>query len=123
MNEKNLDIKDSPVLPKNLASLINSITTGEISGKIAKKVFEIMVETGDEPLKIIKEKGLKQQSDPKELEKIVIKVLENNSDKVSEFRSGKEKLLGFFVGEIMKASSGKANPGLVNDILKKKLKK
>ena len=78
-----------------------------------------MVETGEEPIKIIKEKGLKQQSDPKELEKIVIKVLENNSVKVSEYNSGKEKLYGFFVGEIMKASSGKANPKLVNDILKK----
>ena len=82
-----------------------------------------MVETGEEPAKIIKEKGLKQQSDPKELEKIVIKVLENNSDKVSEYNSGKVKLYGFFVGEIMKASSGKANPKLVNDILKKKLNK
>ena len=82
-----------------------------------------MVETGEEPSKIIKEKSLKQQSDPKELEKIIIKVLGNNSDKVSEYKSGKEKLYGFFVGEIMKASSGKANPQLVNDILKNKLKK
>ena len=123
LNEKNLDIKNSPVSPKNLASLINAISSGEISGKIAKKVFEIMVETGEEPSKIIKEKELKQQSDPKELEKIIIKVLENNSDKVSEYKSGKEKLYGFFVGEIMKASSGKANPELVNDILKEKLKK
>ena len=123
LNEKGLDIKDSPVSPINLASLINAISSGEISGKIAKKVFAIMVNTGEEPLKIIKEKGLKQQSDPKELEKIVIKVLESNSDKVSEYKSGKQKLYGFFVGEIMKASSGKANPKLVNDILKEKLKK
>ena len=122
LNDKNLDIKDSPVTPKNLSLLINNISSGEISGKIAKKVFELMVETGEEPTKIIKEKGLKQQSDPKELEKIVIKVLGNNSDKVSEYKSGKEKLYGFFVGEIMKASSGKANPKLVNDILKVKLK-
>ena len=123
LNEKNLDIKDSPVSPKNLSSLINAISSGEISGKIAKKVFEIMVQTKGDPLKIIKEKGLKQQSDPKELEKIVIKVLENNADKVSEYKSGKEKLYGFFVGEIMKVSSGKANPKLVNNILKEKLKK
>ena len=123
LNEKNLDIKDSPVSPKNLALLINAISSDEISGKIAKKVFGIMVQTGEEPSKIIKEKGLKQQSDPKELEKIVTKVLENNSNKVSEYKSGKEKLYGFFVGEIMKASSGKANPKLVNDILKEKLKK
>ncbi len=123
LNEKNLDIKDSPVTPKNLASLINAISSGDISGKIAKKVFETMVQTGEEPLKIIKTKGLKQQSDPKELEKIVNKVLEKNSDKVLQYKSGKEKLYGFFVGEIMKASSGKANPGIVNDILKNKLKK
>ena len=82
-----------------------------------------MVQSGDEPSKIIKEKGLKQQSDPKELEKIVKKVLEKNLDKVTQFKSGKEKLYGFFVGEVMKASSGKANPKLVNDILKKELKK
>jgi aspartyl-tRNA(Asn)/glutamyl-tRNA(Gln) amidotransferase subunit B len=123
LNEKNLDIKDSPVTPKNLSSLINVISSGEISGKIAKKVFEIMVETGDEPNKIIKEKKLKQQSDPKELEKIVSKVLKDNSDKVLQYKSGKEKLYGFFIGEAMKLSGGKANPKLLNDILKEKLRK
>ena len=123
LNEKNLDIKDSPVTPKNLSSLINAISSGEISGKIAKKVFEIMVETDDEPNKIIKEKKLKQQSDPKELEKIVSKVLKDNSDKVLQYKSGKEKLYGFFVGEAMKLSGGKANPKLLNDILKEKLRK
>ena len=123
LNKKNLDIKNSPVSSKNLAKLINSISSGEISGKIAKQVFELMVNTGDDPSKIIKEKGLKQQSDPKELEKIVKIVLDKNTDKVQQFKSGKEKLYGFFVGEIMKASSGKANPQLVNDILKKELKK
>jgi len=123
LNEKNLDIKDSPVTPKNLSSLINAISSGEISGKIAKKVFEIMVETGDEPNKIIEGKKLKQQSDPKELEKIVSKVLKDNSDKVLEYKSGKEKLYEFFVGESMKLSGGKANPKLLNDILKEKLRK
>ena len=123
LNKKNLDIKNSPVSSKNLAKLINSISSGEISGKIAKQVFELMVNTGHDPSKIIKEKGLKQQSDPKELEKIVKIVLDKNTDKVQQFKSGKEKLYGFFVGEIMKASSGKANPKLVNDILKKELKK
>ena len=123
LNKKGLDIKESPVSPINLASLINAISSGEISGKIAKKVFEIMVQSGDEPHKIIKEKGLKQQSDPKELEKIILKVLNNNADKVLEYKSGKEKLYGFFIGEIMKISSGKANPKLVNEILKEKLKK
>ncbi len=123
LNKKNLHIKDTPVSSKNLAKLINSISSGEISGKIAKQVFEFMVNSGDDPLKIIKDKGLKQESDPKELEKIVKMVLEKNSNKVEQFKSGKEKLYGFFVGEIMKASSGKANPKLVNDILKKELTK
>ena len=123
LNDKNLDIKDSPVSPKNLANLVNLISSGEISGKIAKKVFELMVQSGDEPSKIIKDKGLQQQSDPKELEKIVKNVLEKNLDKITQYKAGKEKLYGFFVGEVMKASSGKANPKLVNDILKKELKK
>ncbi len=123
LNEKNLDIKESPVSPESLAKLINTISSGQISGKIAKKVFGYMVETSDDPLKIINEKGLKQQSDPGEIIKIVDDVLNNNNDKVVEFKSGKEKLLGYFVGEVMKASSGKANPKLVNDILKEKLKK
>ena len=82
-----------------------------------------MIKTGDEPNKIIKEKKLKQQSNPKELEKIVSKVLKNNSDKVLQYKSGKEKLYGFFVGEAMKLSGGKANPKLLNDIFKGKLKK
>ena len=123
LNKRNINIKESPVSSKDLSSLINAISSGEISGKIAKSVFEIMVETGKDPGKIIKEKGLKQQSDPKEIEKLIIKVLQNNSEKVSEYKSGKEKLYGFFIGEIMKASSGKANPKLVNDILKIQLKK
>ena len=123
LNDKNLDIKDSPVSSKNLANLINLISSGEISGKIAKKVFELMVQSGDEPSKIIKDKGLQQQSDPKELEKIIKNVLKKNLDKITQYKAGKEKLYGFFVGEVMKASSGKANPKLVNDILKKELKK
>jgi aspartyl-tRNA(Asn)/glutamyl-tRNA(Gln) amidotransferase subunit B len=82
-----------------------------------------MIETGDEPNKIIKEKKLKQESDPKELEKIISKVLKDNSDKVLQYKSGKEKLYGFFVGEAMKLSGGKANPKLLNDILKEKLRK
>ena len=123
LNDKNLSISKSPVSAKNLASLINAISSGEISGKIAKKVFELIIKTGEDPLKIIKEKNLKQQSDPKVLEKIIASVLVKNSDKVSEYKSGKDKLFGFFVGEVMKASSGKANPKLVNDILKLKLKK
>ena len=82
-----------------------------------------MMADGDKnPIEIDKEKGKKQQSDPKELEKLIEKVINENQDKVKEYKSGKEKLFGFFVGQAMKVSGGKANPQLVNEILKKKLK-
>ena len=97
------------------------ISSGKISGKIAKDVFEKM-QTGDKnPEEIVKKEDLTQQSNPKELEKIIGAVLLKNQDKVEQYKSGKEKLFGYFVGEIMKASKGKANPKLVNEILKKKL--
>ena len=121
LNEKNLEISESPISAKNLSKLINLIKDGTISGKIAKSVFEIMADGNKDPKKIIEEKGLKQQSDPKELEKLIDKVINDNQDKVKEYKSGKEKLFGFFVGQTMKASGGKANPKLVNEILKKKL--
>ena len=122
LNDKNLEISKSPISAKNLSKLINLIKDGTISGKIAKSVFEIMA-TGDKnPVDIVEEKGLKQQSDPKELEKLIDKVINENPDKVKEYKSGKEKLFGFFVGQAMKASGGKANPQLINDILKKKLR-
>ena len=122
LNDKGLNISSSPITAKNLAELIKSIKSGEISGRIAKEVFEIMVKSGDNPNKIIKSKGMKQQNDPKELEKMILKTLEINKDKVDQYKSGKDKLFGFFVGEVMKLSAGKANPQLVNEILKKLLK-
>ena len=122
LNEKNLEITESPISAKNLSKLINLIKDGTISGKIAKTVFEMMAEEDKNPIEIVKEKGLKQQSDPKELEKLIEKVINDNQDKVKEYKSGKEKLFGFFVGQAMKVSGGKANPQLVNEILKKKLK-
>ena len=122
LNEKNLEISQSPITAKNLSKLINLIKDGIISGKIAKSVFEIMAEGDKDPQKIIEEKGLKQQSDPKELEKLIDKVINDNQDKVKEYKSGNEKLFGFLVGQAMKVSDGKANPQLVNEILKKKLK-
>jgi len=121
LNEKNLEISQSPISSKNLSKLINLIKDGTISGKIAKTVFELMKDGNKDPLLIIKEKELKQQSDPKEIEKIISKVILDNPDKVKEYKSGKDKLFGFFVGQIMKVSGGKANPKLVNEILKKKL--
>ena len=121
LNEKNLEINQSPISPENLSKLINLISDGTISGKIAKTIFVEMSNEGRDPKKIVDEKGLKQQSDPKKLEKIVDKVISDNPDNVQKYKSGKDKLFGFFVGQVMKASSGKANPKLVNDILKKKL--
>ena len=122
LNEKNLEITESPISAKNLSKLINLIKDGTISGKIAKTVFEIMSDGDKDPNNVVKNKSLKQQSDPKELEKLIEKVINENQDKVKEYKSGKEKLFGFFVGQAMKVSGGKANPQLVNEILKKKLK-
>ena len=122
LNDKGLNISKSPISAKNFAELVQSIKSGEISGRIAKEVFELMVESGDNPKKIIDTKGMKQQSDPKELEKIINEILTKNKDKVDQYKSGKEKLFGFFVGQVMKQSGGKANPQLTNEILKKLLK-
>jgi len=121
LNNKNLEISESPISSKNLSKLINLIKDGTISGKIAKTIFELMMDSDKDPQKIVEEKGLKQESDPKALEALIDKVIVDNPDKVKEYKSGKEKLFGFFVGQAMKVSDGKANPKLVNDILKKKL--
>ena len=121
LNEKNLEISDSPVSAKNLAKLINLIKDGTISGKIAKTIFEKMIKGDEDPQKIVEENGLKQESDPKALEKLINKVIENNADKVAEYKSGKDKLFGFFVGQVMKDSKGQGNPQLINKILKEKL--
>jgi len=98
------------------------ITSGKISGKIAKDVFEKMQDNDKDPRQIVEKEGLIQQSDPKELERIISEMLSKNQDKVTQYKSGKEKLFGYFVGEVMKISKGKANPQLVNEILKTKLK-
>jgi len=123
LNSKDLEITKSPIGAENLSKLLNLIKDGTISGKIAKTVFELMADGNKDPKKIIEEKDLKQQSDPKELEKIILEIISKNKDKVDQYKSGKEKLFGFFVGQVMKISGGKANPKLVNDILKEKLKK
>ena len=122
LNKEGKEIKDSPVSAKNLSKLINLIKNNTISGKIAKTVFEEMVKNNEDPEKIVNEKGLKQQSDPEELKKIIDTILKNNEDKVEQFKAGKDKLFGFFVGEVMKNTQGKGNPKLINDILKQQLK-
>ena len=121
LNSKNLEISESPISAKNLSILINLIKNGTISGKIAKTVFEYMVDGDQDPQKIVQEKGLKQQSDPKALEVLIDKIINDNREKAIEYKNGKDKLFGFFVGQAMKASGGKANPQLINEILKKKL--
>lgn len=115
------DIGSIQVSPENLAAMINLIENGTISGKIAKEVLVEMYRTGKSPDVVIQEKGLVQISDQGALEAAVAEVIAANPAQVEEFRAGKEKVLGFFVGQIMKATGGKANPGMVNEILRKKL--
>ena len=122
LNKEGKEIKDSPVSAKNLSKLINLIKNNTISGKIAKTVFEEMVKNNEDPEKIVNEKGMKQQSDPEELKKIIDTILKNNQDKVEQYKAGKDKLFGFFVGEAMRNTQGKGNPKLINDILKEQLK-
>ncbi len=121
LNENNLEISESPISPENLSKLINLISDGTISGKIAKTIFEIMSKEDMDPNIIVEKKGLKQESDPKALEDLIKKVLSTNEDKVKEYKSGKDKLFGFFVGQVMKESKGKGNPQMINKILKEKL--
>ena len=122
LNKEGKEISESPVSAKNLAQMINLIKDGTISGKIAKTIFEEMVKHDGDPSKIVEEKGLKQTSDPNEIENTIDKILSSNQDKVQQYKSGKEKLFGFFVGQVMKEMKGKGNPGMINDILKNKLK-
>ena len=121
LNKSNKNITESPVSAQNLGALVGLINDGTISGKIAKEVFEIMIETGKEPAVIVEEKGLKQVSDTGAIEAMIAEILAANQDKVAEIKAGKDKLKGWFVGQIMKASQGKVNPALANQLLDKKL--
>lgn len=122
LNNHNLEITSSPIAPRQLGQLIALIDKGTISGKIAKSVFIDMWKSGKDPETIVKEKGLVQVSDPAAVEKIVDEVLAANAQQVEDHKTGKKKnLFGFFVGAVMKASKGQANPELVNQILQKKL--
>ena len=121
LKEDRLDITSSPVRPKDLGALIALIEDGTISGKIAKEVFEEMWKTGQSPEKIVEAQGLRQISDASALGAAVDEVLAANPDQVVQYRGGKDKLFGYFVGQTMKATQGKANPQLINEILKRKL--
>ena len=121
LNKHDVSLIQSNINSKNFSNLILKITDGTISGKIAKEVLEEMWEKGSDPIEIIKSKGLEQISDEGELETIAQAVIDNNSSQVEAYKSGKDKLFGFFVGQVMKETQGKANPGAVNEILKKLL--
>jgi aspartyl-tRNA(Asn)/glutamyl-tRNA(Gln) amidotransferase subunit B len=116
------EIDQCPVTPLHLAEMLSMIKDGTISGKIAKDVFEEMYRTGEKPSKIVQEKGWVQILDKGEIERAIEKVIQGNPKLVDDYRKGKEKVFGFFVGEVMKQTKGKANPKLLNELLKEKLK-
>jgi aspartyl-tRNA(Asn)/glutamyl-tRNA(Gln) amidotransferase subunit B len=121
LNRLGKGIEESPVSPSQAAELLGLVADGTLSGSLAKQVFEIMLETGDDPSRIVEERGLKQTSDTGAIEAEIAKVMAANEDKVVDYRGGKDKLFGFFVGQVMKAMAGKANPQVVNELLKKAL--
>ncbi len=121
LNKADLDLADSPVSAQQLNQLVARIGDNTISGKIAKDVFALMMETGKDADIIIEEKGLKQVTDTGAIEALVDEVIAENPKMVEDYRGGKDKLFGFFVGQVMKKSQGKANPGAVNELLKSKL--
>ena len=123
LNKNNQDLNNSPVSPENLGQLIKLIVTNEISGKIAKDVLEDIFSSGKTARQIVDEKGLQQVTDQGEIAKIIDEVIADNPKMVEQYLAGKDKLLGFFVGQAMKLTKGKANPKMLNDILKQKLNK
>jgi aspartyl-tRNA(Asn)/glutamyl-tRNA(Gln) amidotransferase subunit B len=122
LNKDDREIDQCPVTPEHLAHLLELIDDGIISGKIAKTVFEEMYGTGKAPKVIVEEKGLKQVTDEGEIGKVIDSIIAAHPSQVKDYRKGKEKLLGFFVGQVMKQTRGKANPKLVNEILREKLR-
>ena len=121
LNRTGRTVADSPVSAVNLGALLDLMADGTINGRIAKEVFEAMVQTGQDPASIIDTKGLRQITDIGAVDAAVERVLAANADKVADYRSGKDKLFGFFVGQVMKAMAGKGNPALVNEALRRQL--
>jgi aspartyl-tRNA(Asn)/glutamyl-tRNA(Gln) amidotransferase subunit B len=121
LNRRGESITTTPISPEEAAELLKLVADGTISGTIAKQVFEIMLETGEAPSMIVEERGLKQTSDTGAIDAVVDEVLAANADKVQQYKDGKQALFGFFVGQVMKAMQGKANPQLVNERLRAKL--
>ncbi len=122
LNKRGQEITDSPVPAENFGRLLDLMADHTISGRIAKDVFEIMLETGREPATIVAERNLRQVTDTSAIETAIENVLARNADKVTQYRGGQEKLLGWFVGQVMKAMGGKASPSLLNDLLRARLK-
>jgi len=121
LNRLGRRIEDSPVAATALAELLDLMRDGTISGRMAKDVFAAMIDTGKRAAAIVEEQGLRQVTDKGAMEQAVAEVLAAHADKVAEFRAGKEKLFGFFVGQVMKAMQGKANPAVLNALLREKL--
>ena len=121
LNKENIEITDSKLSTKNVSELINLVTEGVISGKIAKTVLEETWDSGLSPIEIVESSGLKQIDDDDEIERIIDHIISEHPDQVTAYKGGKDKLFGFFVGQIMKATQGKANPASANKILKDKL--
>jgi aspartyl-tRNA(Asn)/glutamyl-tRNA(Gln) amidotransferase subunit B len=120
LNREGRDISGAPVTPQQLGAILDLIAGGTISGKIAKDLFEIIWAEGGDPKAIVKARGLEQVTDLSAIEKVVDEIVAKNPDKVAQAKAN-EKLVGWFVGQVMKASGGKANPQAVNDLLKRKL--
>lgn len=123
LNSEKLTLDQVKLTPENLAGMIQLIVDGTISSKIAKKVFQELIKNGGDPKVIVKEKGLIQLSDPAQLLPMINEVLDNNAQSVEDFKNGKDRAVGFLVGQIMKATKGQANPGVVNQLLQQELAK
>jgi aspartyl-tRNA(Asn)/glutamyl-tRNA(Gln) amidotransferase subunit B len=121
LKEMGISFKNMKLNPVHLSTLFDLIEKGEISLKIAKQILPDILKTGEEVEKIVEAKGLKQISDTSELETIVSDIVEKHPNSIQEYREGKTKVIGFFVGQVMKATGGKANPQMVNQLIRKKL--
>ncbi|MCT7678872.1 MAG: Asp-tRNA(Asn)/Glu-tRNA(Gln) amidotransferase GatCAB subunit B, partial [Lactobacillus iners] len=121
LNEKQVDLDEVKLTPEHLAQIIKMIQDGTISSKIAKKVFQESIEHGTEPKKYVADKGMIQLSDLSVLAPLVAKIVDNNPQSVEDFKNGKDRAIGFLVGQIMKETHGKANPKVVNELINKEL--
>ena len=123
LNSEKLELAYTKLTPYNLSGMITLIADGTISSKIAKKVFRELIQNGGDAKEVVEAKGLVQLSDPAQLLPMINEVLDNNEQSVEDFKNGKDRAVGFLVGQIMKATKGKANPGVVNKLLQEELAK